>query len=250
MFLYVCIVVLCYILSVEHKSSTNGDLTCSYRTPRSYRSTGNINDRTIPSFSQALFPCLLFQDVGDVQLQGTRQLQPSDATQHTHFNECRIRTWLSSHVSPGSGNDTQTRDVTSPVTRVRPLKIMHSRSSFTQSELNTLTQLSGPPQNLRGLPACYSLTSRTFVHTATRPLVRQSLRPLVRQSLRPLVRRSLHPSHQSSSTDATLSYPQATRQPLQDHRGNSLHRSSTLSSSGRLRDAPSSFIVVTGGGVL
>ena len=88
---------------------------------------------------------------------------------------------------------------------------------------------SGPPQDLRGLPACYSLTSRTFVHTATHPLVRQSLRPLVRQSLRPLVRRSLHPSHQSSSTDATLSYPQATRQPLQDHRGNSLYTVHLLS---------------------
>ena len=39
-----------------------------------------------------------------------------------------------------------TRSVTSPVTRVRPLKIMHSRSSFTQSELSTLTQLSVPLQ--------------------------------------------------------------------------------------------------------
>ena len=110
----------------------------------------------------------------------------------------------------------------------------HSRSSFTQSELDTLTQLSVL------LQGCHRTSENLQPYI---PHIRPHSHP-------PSVRRSLRPPDRPSPTDTTLSYSRATRQTLQDHRINSLHRSSTLSNSGRLRDAPSSFIVVTGGGVL
>ena len=145
MFLYVCIVVLGNILSIEHKSSTNGAaiehrVATPLATRPRYRPTSlPVTPTTGRSpVSVKLFPYLLIQDVGDVQLQGTRRLQPSDTPQHTHAgyaHGCHHTSLLVLATTRRHAICNFACDTCSPTED-------HSCSSFTQSELNKLTQLS------------------------------------------------------------------------------------------------------------